>query len=297
MVYPQHASTVDKPLGESKADNAECLRPANRLLALTLRTDRAPPFRRNKALKEVSMQSPWLGEFLGTLILVLLGNGVNAGVTLRKSYAADAGWMVVTTGWALAVLCGVLVAQAFGSPGANLNPAITLASAVSSGDYSHLLSLWAAQMLGAMCGAALMAVHYAPHWRPTPDPAAKLGVFCTSGAVPHRLSNFIGEVIGTMVLVIVAGAIFYRGGSATGPVAGVGQWLVASLVWGIGLSLGGTTGYAINPARDLGPRLMHALLPIPGKGGSNWGYAPIPVLGPLVGGALAGLLLRIAHLT
>jgi glycerol uptake facilitator protein len=240
------------------------------------------------------MHSPWFGEFIGTLVLILLGNGVNAGVTLRKSYAADAGWMVVTTGWAIAVLCGVLVAQAFGSPGANLNPAITLSTAVSSGNYSQLLSLWSAQMLGAICGAALMALHYAAHWSITPDPAAKLGIFCTNGAVHHPAANFVGEVIGTMVLVIVAGAIFSHGVSANGPAAGMGQWLVGSLVWGIGLSLGGTTGYAINPARDLGPRLAHALLPIPGKGDSNWGYAAIPVLGPLTGGALAGILLHVA---
>ncbi len=242
------------------------------------------------------MHSVWLGEFMGTLVLVLLGNGVCAGVTLRKSYAADAGWMVITTGWALAVLCGVLVAQAFGSPGAHINPAITLAMAVVSGNYSQVLSMWSAQFLGAMCGAALMTLHYAPHWRLSPDPAAKLGIFCTNGAVRSPLFNMVSEMIGTAVLVIVVGAIFSHGVSATGPAPGLGQWLVASLVWGIGLSLGGTTGYAINPARDLGPRLMHAILPIPGKGGSNWRYAPIPIVGDLAGGALAGLLLHYAHL-
>jgi len=242
------------------------------------------------------MHSVWFGEFMGTLVLVLLGNGVCAAVTLRKSYAADAGWMVVTTGWGLAVLCGVLVAQAFGSPGANLNPAITLSSAVVGGNYSQLLSLWSAQLIGAICGSALMVLHYGPHWSLTPDPAAKLGIFCTNGAVPSPFFNLIGEIVGTMVLVVVAGAIFSHGVSASGPAAGMGQWLVASLVWGIGLSLGGTTGYAINPARDLGPRLVHALLPIPGKGGSNWRYAAIPIAGPLIGGALAGLLLHAAQL-
>ncbi len=242
------------------------------------------------------MHSVWFGEFLGTLVLVLLGNGVCAGVTLRKSYAAGAGWMVVTTGWALGVLCGVLVAQAFGSPGANLNPAITLAAAVMSGDYSQVASMWSAQLLGGMVGAALMALHYAAHWRLTPDPAAKLGIFCTNAAVRNPPINFLNEALGTAVLVVVAGSIFSHGVSANGPAAGMGPWLVASLVWGIGLSLGGTTGYAINPARDLGPRIAHALLPIPGKGGSNWSYAPIPVFGPLLGGALAGVLLRFAHL-
>jgi len=241
------------------------------------------------------MHSIWFGEFMGTLVLVLLGNGVNAGVTLRKSYAADSGWIVITTGWALAVLCGVVVAQAFGSPGANLNPAITLAAAVASGNYSFLLSLWSAQMLGAMGGAALMTLHYAPHWKHTPDPAAKLGVFCTNAAVQSPWANLFSEMLGTAVLVLVAYAIFSHGVAMSGPAAGLGPWLVGSLVWGIGLSLGGTTGYAINPARDLGPRLVHALLPIPGKGGSNWRYAPIPIVGDLAGGALAGLLVHYAH--
>ena len=242
------------------------------------------------------MHSVWLGEFMGTLVLVLLGNGVCASVTLRKSYAADAGWMVITTGWALAVLCGVLVAQAFGSSGAHLNPAITLAVAVISSDYSHIALYWSAQLLGAICGASLMALHYAPHWSLTPDPAAKLGIFCTNAAVHNPLANIFSEMVGTAVFVIVAASIFSHGVSMTGPAAGVGPWLVASLVWGIGLSLGGTTGYAINPARDLGPRLAHWLLPIPGKGGSNWRYAPIPIIGDLAGAALAGLLLRYAHL-
>ena len=242
------------------------------------------------------MHSVWFGEFLGTLVLVLLGNGVNAGVTLRKSYAADSGWIVITTGWALAVLCGVLVAQAFGSPGANLNPAITLASAVIGGNYSQLASMWSAQLLGAMGGAALMALHFAPHWKLTPGPVDKLGVFCTNAAVRSPLANILSEAVGTAVLVLVASAIFSRGVSANGPAAGMGPWLVASLVWGIGLSLGGTTGYAINPARDLGPRIVHWLLPIPGKGGSNWRYAPIPIIGDLAGAALAGLLVRFAHL-
>ncbi len=242
------------------------------------------------------MHSVWFGEFLGTLVLVLLGNGVCANVTLRKSYAADSGWMVICAGWALAVMCGVLVSQAFGSAGAHLNPAITLAVAVNSGDYSQVLSYWSAQLLGAMCGASLVVVHFGPHWKLTPDPAAKLGVFCTNAAVRSPLFNIFSEMLGTMVLVVVAVAIGSHGVSATGPAGGLAPWLVASLVWGIGLSLGGTTGYAINPARDLGPRLVHALLPIPGKGGSNWQYAPIPIVGPLLGGALAGLLLHCAHL-
>jgi glycerol uptake facilitator protein len=242
------------------------------------------------------MHSVWFGEFLGTLVLILLGNGVGAGVTLRKSYAADSGWMVITTGWALAVLCGVLVSQAFGSPGANLNPAITLAVAVISGNYSQLASMWSAQLLGAMGGAALMALHYGPHWKLTDNPAAKLGIFCTNAAVRNSPFNILSEAVGTAVLVVVAIAIASRGVSATGPAAGLAPWLVSCVVWGIGLSLGGTTGYAINPARDLGPRLVHWLAPIPGKGGSNWSYAYVPIVGPLLGGALAGVLVLYAHL-
>jgi glycerol uptake facilitator protein len=242
------------------------------------------------------MHSIWFGEFFGTLVLVLLGGGVNAGVTLRKSYAADSGWMVITTGWALGVLCGVLVSQAFGSAGAHLNPAISLAVAVSSGDFSQLGLYWSAQTLGAMCGAVLVVFHYAPHWSVTDNPAGKLGIFCTGPAISSPLANIWSEIVGTFLLIIVANAIGSHGVSATGPAAGMGPWLVASLVWGIGLSLGGTTGYAINPARDLGPRLIHFLLPIPGKGSSNWRYAPIPVFGPLIGGALAGVLLHYAHL-
>jgi glycerol uptake facilitator protein len=237
-----------------------------------------------------------MGEFMGTLVLVLLGCGVNAGVTLRKSFAVDGGWLVITIGWALGVLCGVLVAQAFGSSGANLNPAITLSNAMVTGNYMQVLPLWLAQLLGAFIGASLAALHFGPHWSLTPDPAAKLGVFATHAAVRNPAFNLLSEAIGTAVLILVAAAIGSKGVSMTGPASGVGPWLVSCLVWGIGLSLGGTTGYAINPARDLGPRIAHALLPIPGKGGSNWSYAPIPIFGPLLGAVLAGLLLRCAHL-
>ena len=141
-----------------------------------------------------------------------------------------------------------------------------------------------------------MVLQYGPHWSLTPDPAAKLSVFCTHAAVRNPLANLFSEALGTAMLVLIAGAIFSHGVSAGGPAAGLGPWLVASLVWGIGLSLGGTTGYAINPARDFGPRLVHALLPIPGKGDSNWGYAWIPIVGDLTGGALAGVLLHFARL-
>jgi glycerol uptake facilitator protein len=242
------------------------------------------------------MHSPWLGEFLGTFILILLGTGVNGSVSLRKTYAEGAGWMVVTTGWAMGVLCGVLTAKAFGSSGANLNPAITLSNAVISGDFSQLASFWSAQLLGAMAGATLIWLFFFPHWKETESRGAKLGVFCTSPAIFFLPSNLLGEIVGTFVLVLVAGAIGSHGVSATGPAPGIGPWLVACLVWGIGLSLGSTTGYAINPARDFGPRLMHFLLPIAGKGDSNWRYSWVPIVGDLTGAALAGLLLRWAHL-
>src|SRR5215467_4035679 len=147
-------------------------------------------------------------------------------------------------------------------------------------------------MLGAMAGAALVWLHYHPHWKETTDASAKLGCFCTSPAVRNLPANFVSEVIATFVLVFVVGAIFSKNVAATGPAAGIGPYLVGSLVWGIGLSLGGTTGYAINPARDFGPRLMHGILPVSGKGGSDWGYGVIAIAGPLVGGALAGAALR-----
>ena len=242
------------------------------------------------------MHSVWLGEFLGTLILVLLGSGVNASVTLRKTYAQDAGWMVVASGWALAVLCGVLTAQAFGSPAAQLNPAIALSSAILSGDFSHLLANSSAQFLGAMAGCTLTWLIFLPHWAITPDPRAKLGVFCTGPAIPHVPANLLSEAVGTFLLVLVAGAISSPGVAPHGLAPGLAPWLVASLVWSIGLSLGATTGYAINPARDLGPRIMHSLLPIAGKGSSNWAYAAVPLVGDLAGAACAGFLLRLAHL-
>jgi len=239
------------------------------------------------------MHSPWFGEFMGTLVLILLGNGVVAGVLLKKSKAENSGWIVITAGWAFAVLCGVFTAIACGSAGAHLNPAVTIGVAIRTGDYSNVLPFFAAQTLGAIVGATLVWLHYLPHWSESTDAAAKLAVFSTGPAIRRYPLNFVSEVIGTFVLVFVVGAIFSKAVAVTGPAAGLGPFLVASLVWGIGLSLGGTTGYAINPARDLGPRIAHFVLPIAGKGNSDWGYAAIPVLGPLVGGAIAGLLAKI----
>lgn len=238
------------------------------------------------------MLSPWLGEFLGTLILVLLGDGVVAAVLLKRSKAEGSGWMVITTGWALAVMAGVFTAIACGSNDAHLNPAVTLGFALRDGNFAKFLPYLVAQMLGAIVGAALVWLHYHPHWEETADVGVKLGCFCTAPAIRKTASNFLSEVIATFVLVFVAGAIFSKNVATGGPAAGLGPYLVGSLVWGIGLSLGGPTGYAINPARDFGPRVAHAILPIAGKGGSDWSYAPIPVLGPLTGGLLAGALLR-----
>ena len=241
------------------------------------------------------MESRFFGEFMGTMVLVLLGNGVVAGVLLKKSKGEDAGWMAITTGWALGVMAGVFTAIACGSSDAHLNPAVTLGMAVRSGDFSNVGPYVVAQMLGAMAGAALVWLHYLPHWKETPDADRKLACFCTSPAIRHPAANLLSEIIGTFVLVLVVGAIFSKAVAAGGPSAGLGPYLVGSLVWGIGLSLGGTTGYAINPARDLGPRIAHALLPIAKKGGSDWGYAGIPILGPLIGGSLAGVVIRMAH--
>jgi glycerol uptake facilitator protein len=237
------------------------------------------------------MHSPWFGEFMGTLVLILLGDGVVAGVLLKRSKAESSGWIVITAGWAFAVMCGVFTAIACGSPQAHLNPAVTLGVAVTSGDFSYLLPFLAAQVSGAIVGATLVWIHYLPHWHETPDPATKLAVFSTGPAIRQYPANFVSEVIGAFVLVLVATAIFTK--VATVPVAGLGPFLIGVLVWAIGLSLGGTTGYAINPARDLGPRIAHSILPIAGKGTSDWNYAAIPVFGPLVGGALAGWLVKI----
>jgi len=239
------------------------------------------------------MASPVLGEFLGTMILVLLGDGVVAAVLLKRSKAEGGGWMVITAGWAFAVMAGVFTAIACGSSDAHLNPAVTIGFALRDGNFAKFAPYLVAQMLGAIIGAALVWLHHLPHWKETPDTAAKLGCFCTAPAIRNTATNFLSEIIATFVLVFVVGAIFSKSVAANGPAAGLGPYLVGSLVWGIGLSLGGPTGYAINPARDLGPRIAHAILPIAGKGGSDWGYAPIPVIGPLVGGTLAGVVLRV----
>ena len=233
------------------------------------------------------MHAFW-GELLGTMTLILLGNGVVANVSLKGSYGENSGWIVITTGWGLAVICAVLVALAVGSH-AHLNPAVTIGVAVYTRDWSTVGVYVIGQLVGAMLGATLVWLHYLPHWSRTADPAGKRACFCTSPAVRHLPSNLLSEVIGTFVLVFVAAAISSDNLSPNGLAPGFGPFLVGLLVWGIGLSLGGPTGYAINPARDFGPRLTHALLPIAGKGSSGWDYAAIPIVGPILGAVLAGL--------
>jgi glycerol uptake facilitator protein len=239
------------------------------------------------------MRSPILGEFMGTLMLILLGDGVVAGVLLKRSKAENSGWIVITAGWAFAVLCGIFTAILFGSKDGHINPTITLAFAIQNHDFSKLLPYAMAQMAGGFCGAVLVWLFYLPHWGLTEDPEAKRGVFCTAPAVRNYPANLLSECVATFVLVIVVGAMSSKLVLSSGAAAGVSPYLVSCLVWGIGLSLGGTTGYAINPARDFGPRIAHALLPIPGKTNSDWRYAWVPILGPVIGASAAGFVLHL----
>jgi glycerol uptake facilitator protein len=231
--------------------------------------------------------NPYLGEFFGTMILILMGGGVVAGVLLGKTKAQNAGWMVITAGWAFGVMSGVYTARAAGAPGF-INPVGPLAGVLTGGlGIEKALGYAAAEFAGAFTGAVLVWLHYLPHWRETPDSAAKLAVFSTAPAIRNYPANLLSEAIATFVLVFVGTAVVEReiGRGFAAPIGG-------TLVWGIGLSLGATTGYAINPARDLGPRLAHAILPIAGKGDSDWGYAWVPVLGPFLGGAAGALLAK-----
>ena len=231
---------------------------------------------------------------MGTLVLVLLGNGTVAGVLLKRSKAEGAGWPVITAGFAFAVMMGVFTAIACGSAGAHINPAVTLAIAVNSGDFSNVGAFVLAQFLGAMAGQVLVWLAYLAHWKETPDAGLKLACFSTAPAIRNTAANILTECIGTFILVLAIVSIFSKAVSGTGPAAGLGPYLVGGVVWGVGLSLGGPTGFALNPARDLGPRIMHALLPVSGKGDSDWGYAMVPVIGPLLGGLLAGLFIHAA---
>jgi glycerol uptake facilitator protein len=225
----------------------------------------------------------YLAEFIGTMLLIILGDGVVAGVLLRNSKAENSGWIVITLGWGMAVAVAVYCVGQFS--GAYINPAVTLGAAVTGGlEWAVVPGYIIAQFLGAFVGAVIVYLAYLPHWAETADPGLKLGVFSTAPAIYNTPANIICEIIGTFVLVF---GIF--GILANDIAAGLFPLLVGLLVLGIGLSLGGPTGYAINPARDLGPRIAHAVLPIPGKGGSDWGYAWIPVVAPIIGGILGAL--------
>jgi glycerol uptake facilitator len=224
-------------------------------------------------------------EVIGTAILILLGDGVVAAVLLAQSKAQNSGWIVITFGWGMAVAMAVYAVGQFS--GAHLNPAVTLGFALEgTTDWSDVPTYWGGEFVGAFVGATLVWAAYSNHWRATEDPGLKLAVFCTAPAIRNTVSNIITEVIGTFMLVFGVLAIVDPGNKLT---SGLAPLLVGLLVFAIGLSLGGPTGYAINPARDLGPRIMHAILPIPGKGPSDWSYAWIPVVAPIIGGVLGGL--------
>lgn len=236
----------------------------------------------------------FLGEVVGTCVLILLGDGVVAGVLLNKSKAQNSGWIVITLGWGMGVLFGVLASLAVSGGLAHLNPAVTLGLAAIGPEkfgftWGDVPQIIAGEFIGAMLGALLVYLAYLVHWAETDDAGLKLAVYSTGPAIRNTAANLITEIIGTAMLVFGVVAI---GGFGAG-VSDFGYYFVALLVLAIGLSLGGPTGYAINPARDLGPRIMHFILPIPGKGDSDWAYSWIPVVGPVIGGVIGGLLAKL----
>jgi glycerol uptake facilitator protein len=243
----------------------------------------------------------YIAEFIGTMLLIIVGDGVVAGVLLRNSKAENSGWIVITFGWAMGV--AIAVYAVFAISGAHINPAVTIGLA-SIGQFplADVPGYIIAQFLGAFTGAVLVWLAYLPHWEETADPGLKLGVFCTAPAIYRTVPNLITEIIGTAVLVfgvlgIVSNAQQIQQASdvdlSSVYTFGVVPLIVGLLVLGIGLSLGGPTGYAINPARDLGPRIAHAVLPIAGKGDNDWGYSWIPVVGPIIGGIIGAVLFNV----
>lgn len=227
--------------------------------------------------------SAFVSEIIGTMLLILLGNGVVAGVVLRHSKAENAGWVVITFGWGLAVMIGVYAAGIYG--GAHLNPAVTVGLATAgSFPWADVPGYILAQFIGAFIGAVLVFVHYKPHYDATDDAGAKLATFATAPAIRNTPFNLASEIIGTFVLVF--GILSFGANTFT---EGLNPLIVGFLVVSIGMSLGGPTGYAINPARDLGPRIAHAILPIKNKGTSDWGYSWVPVVGPIIGAIIAAL--------
>ena len=238
--------------------------------------------------------TPFAAEIIGTFLLMLLGNGVNANVSLAKTYGNSSGWIVITTGWALAVYVGVVVAGPHS--GAHINPAVSIGlAAAGKFPWDQVPIYIVAQFIGAMLAAFSVWLVNKKHFEATEDGDTKRGVFCTAPAIPNTGINLFSEVLGTFVLVFTVLYFTDATLNETNPViiglGSLGALPVALLVWAIGLSLGGTTGYAINPARDLGPRLVHALLPLKNKASNNWGYAWIPVIGPILGGILAATLM------
>jgi glycerol uptake facilitator len=238
--------------------------------------------------------SPFVAEIVGTMLLILLGDGVVANAVLQRSKGHASGWIVITTGWALGVALAVYSVGTIS--GGHLNPAVSIALAsIGQFEWAKVPAYIVAQMIGAFLGSVLVWLAYLPHWSVTEDKAAKLGVFCTIPAIRRPPQNVITEIVGTFVLVLGVLAIpsvknlIPNSGFSTG----LGPLLVGALVWGIGLSLGGPTGYAINPARDLAPRLAHFILPIPGKGDSDFGYAWVPIVGPIIGGILGALCYKV----
>jgi glycerol uptake facilitator protein len=232
------------------------------------------------------MSNPYLAEFLGTLLLIVLGEGVVAGVVLKNTKSENAGWLTVVMAWGLAVTMAIYAVGKIS--GAHLNPAVTIAMAVN-GSFSTdmVIGYILAQMAGAFAGAVLVWLHYLPHWKLTTEQSLKLAVFCTAPAVRNTFSNLISEILATAFLIL--GLLFIGANEFS---QGLNPLVVGLLIIAIGLSLGGTTGFAINPARDLGPRIAHFVLPIPGKGNSDWSYAWIPVVGPIIGGVLGALIYK-----
>ena len=229
-----------------------------------------------------------LFELIGTLVLILMGDGVVANHSLKATKGNSAGLIVITIAWGLAVMTGVLIAGPYS--GAHLSPAVTLGFAIAGTfPWAHVAGYVVAQMLGAFCGATLVYIYYKDHFDITDDPATKLGIFCTIPAIENKGRNFFCEVVATMLLIFVILAIGNVENTPEVGMGGLASFPTAMLIVAVGMSLGGTTGYALNPARDLGPRIAHALLPIKGKGSSGWGYSWVPILGPLTGAALAAL--------
>ncbi len=227
--------------------------------------------------------TPFVGEIIGTMILILLGDGVVANVLLNKSKGQNSGWIVITTGWALAVAVAVYAVGRIS--GAHINPAVTVGlAAVGKFPWNQVPIYIVGQFIGAFIGAVLVWLAYLPHWGETENKAYKLAVFSTAPNVRNYPLNLITEIIGTATLVL--GVLAILGNKLAD---GLAPLLIGFLVWGIGLSLGGPTGYAINPARDLGPRIAHAVLPIPDKGDSDWAYSWVPVVGPIIGGVIGAV--------